>query len=212
MGKVKIQIGIIGSAGPEEYKKGWKPPKGSYEAAKKIGKLLGRKKITLVTGGAGGIMENAAKEIARNKGIAIGLHNDFNDRVFGKTYNVCINCGMFEGGPEYLLVLSSDAIIAVGGGAGTLNELSVAYRNQVPVVLLKGSGGWVDKIIPDLYQGKYLDKRKRTVFFITETPEEAVNIAIREGSRRLNKIIKEGKEFYKNENKKMNGKSRLSKK
>lgn len=108
---------------------------------------------------------------------------------------------MFEGGPEFLLPLCSDIIIAVSGGAGTLNELSVAYRNKVPVVLLKGYGGMVDKIIPLLHEKKYLDERKRVPFFIANSPDEAVNMAIKEGNKRLRDIVKKGKKFYSKTNK-----------
>jgi len=207
--KIKLQIGIIGSAGAEEYRKDWNPPKGLDKAAKTIGRLLGKKGISVVTGGALGIMEKVSKEVTKNKGIAIGLHNNFKDRVFGEIYNVCINCGMLEGGPEYILTLSSDIIIAISGGAGTLNEIAMAYRNHVPVVLLEGYGGWVDKIIPQLYEGKYLDKRKRVEFYVAKTPEQAVSIAVKQGTKRLNKLVNNGREFYKKENKKLSGKNRL---
>jgi uncharacterized protein (TIGR00725 family) len=205
VGKLILQVGVIGSAGSEEYLKGWKNPKGLIEAVKKIGKLLGEKGATIVTGGGGGIMSAVAKEGIKKDSITIGLFNTLNDIGVGDIYTVGITTGMMEGGPEYLLPLSSDIMIAVSGGAGTLNELAVAYRNQVPVILLKGFGGWVDKLIPLLFEGKYLDERKRTQFFVVNSPEEAVETAIREGTKRLNRVVKKGKAFYAKENKKRQG-------
>jgi len=205
VGNLILQVGVIGSAGAEEYLKEWKPPKGLQKAVKKIGQLLGQSGATIVTGGGGGIMSTVAKEGIKGDSITIGLFNTHNDIGVGDIYTVGITTGMLEGGPEYILPLCSDIMIAVSGGAGTLNEIAVAYRNQTPVVLLKGYGGWVDNIIPLLYKEKYLDERKRIQFYIVETPEDAVATALKVGNLRLKKIVKKGREFYKKEDKRRKG-------
>jgi len=210
MGKFILQAGVIGSAGPEEYLKGWKAPKGLMKAVRKMGQLLGERGVTIVTGGGGGIMSEVSREGIKRDSITIGLFNNYNDIGLGDIYTVGFTTGMMEGGPEYLLPLCSDVIIAVSGGAGTLNEMAVAYRNMVPVVLLKGYGGWVDRIIPLLYENKYLDERRRTQFFIAESPEEAVEIAIKEGDKRLRGIVKAGRDFYAKKNKLRTGLRYLS--
>lgn len=200
-----LQVGVIGSSGEEEYLKTWKPPKGMIKTAKEVGKLLGEKGATIVTGGGGGIMSSVASEGIKRNSITIGILNTFSEVGLREVYTVELPTGMFEGGPEYFLPLYSDIIIAISGGAGTLDELTVAYRNCIPVVLLKGYGGWVDKLIPQLYQGKYLDERKRVQFYVANTPEEAVKIAIREGLKRLKKIVKIGKEISKKHTKLRSG-------
>ncbi|NQV13391.1 MAG: hypothetical protein HQ530_03755 [Parcubacteria group bacterium] len=209
VGNLILQVGVIGSAGSEEYLKDWKPPQGMLSAVKKIGELLGKKGATIVTGG-GGIMSAVAREGIKRDSITIGLFNTHNDIGVGDIYTVGITTGMFEGGPEYFLPLCSDIMIAISGGAGTLNELTVAYRNRVPVVLLKGYGGWVDRLIPQLHEGKYLDERQRTPFYIVDSPEKAVATAIKEGEKRLKKIVKEGKEFYRKEMKLRTGVRKIS--
>jgi uncharacterized protein (TIGR00725 family) len=201
VGKLILQVGVIGSAGSEEYLKGWKMAKGLKKAVGRIGQLLGDRGATIITGGGGGIMSEVSREGIKRDSITIGLFNTPNDIGVGDIYTVGITTGMFEGGPEYFLPLSSDIMIAVSGGAGTLNELAVAYRNRVPVVLLQGYGGWVDKIIPLLYEGQYLDERKRTKFFVTQTPEKAVATAFSVGEKRLRNLAKKGKEFYRQKNK-----------
>jgi hypothetical protein len=45
------------------------------------------------------------------------------------------------------------------------------------VVILKGSGGWADRIIPCLQEGKYLDERHTVEISIAETPAAAVELA-----------------------------------
>jgi len=183
MKKYNLQIGIIGTAGKEEYPKSWKVPTKTYDAAKKIGSLLADKKISLVTGGGKGVMKYAADEIIKKNGIAIGIHPSLKDKNLNNFYNSEIVSG--ESDSEYSLVLSSNSIIALGGGSGTLAEIVLAYKNNVPVILLKGYGGWVDKIIPLLHEKKYLDERKKVKFYIVKNPEEAVNVAINEAVKRL---------------------------
>lgn len=204
-----LQVGVIGSAGPEEYRKGWKPPKGLLKAVKTIGALLGKAGATIVTGGGGGIMSAVSREGIKRDSITVGLFNTLKDVGPGDIYTVGITTGMHEGGPEYILPLSSDVMIAISGGAGTLNELAVAYRNCVPVILLKGFGGWVDRLIPTLIEGMYLDERKRTPFIVVDTPEKAVKIALREGVRRLGNLVREGNAHYKKENTKRKGERRI---
>lgn len=199
-GNYVLQVGVIGSAGPEEYREGWKIAKGLPKAMQKLGALLGKSGATIVTGGGGGIMSAVSREGIKHDSITVGLFNTHHDIGTGGIYTVGLTTGMLEGGPEYLLPLCSDIMIAVSGGAGTLNELTVAYRNRVPVILLKGFGGWVDRLIPLLLDGQYLDERKRTPFRIADTVEEAVALALKEGEKRLRMLAKKGKGFYKKEN------------
>jgi hypothetical protein len=68
----------------------------------------------------------------------------------------------------------SDAIISLGGGAGTLQEICVAYRMQRPIVLLTGFGGWTDR----LAQLDWLDERQLVPFHVESSPEGAVKTAL----------------------------------
>jgi len=73
------------------------------------------------------------------------------------------------GGREFVLVNSCDGIIAVSGGSGTMNEMLVAYQLNIPIVVIKGTGGWADKMA-----GKYFDSRKRMKAVPTANPKKAV--------------------------------------
>ncbi len=74
---------------------------------------------------------------------------------------------------ETSLVLSCDVIITINGGSGTLTEMLVAYQAGIPIVALKGSGGWSDKMA-----GKYFDDRKRIEVKSANSPREAVSKAV----------------------------------
>lgn len=73
-------------------------------------------------------------------------------------------------GREVVLVNSADGIISIGGGSGTLTELSIAYMNAVPIVAMQGSGGWSDKLI-----GQYLDDRKKYTIVGASNAKQAVD-------------------------------------
>ena len=62
-----------------------------------------------------------------------------------------------------------DGVILLGGGAGTLEEITIAYRQEKPIVALTGTGGWADRLA-----GTYLDERERILIESVGTPDEAV--------------------------------------
>ena len=86
------------------------------------------------------------------------------------------------GGRETTLVLSCDAIITISGGSGTLTELAIAYQADIPMVAMKGTGGWSEKLADT-----FIDGRKRRKTFGANTPEEAVKIALKEAKRYVEK-------------------------
>jgi len=71
---------------------------------------------------------------------------------------------------DFIVAHSSDGIISVGGGVGTLIELCVGYMTKKPMVAIKGSGG-----ISDIYGGRYLDERKRIEIGYIRDPVKAVD-------------------------------------
>ncbi len=51
------------------------------------------------------------------------------------------------------LVANGDAVIAIGGGAGTLSEIAFAWQMNRPIISL-GHGGWSEKLV-----GETIDQR-----------------------------------------------------
>ena len=169
-GTKKLQIGVIGYAGEEEYPKAKASKKSIYKIAERVGFLLAKKGAIVVTGGKSGVMEFAARGARKANGITIGVikgskrfgSNDFTE--------VEILSGMAaDGFDEFILVTMCDAFITIGGGAGTLEEIVIAYRNKKPIIALENTGGWADKTIE-----QYLDERKTVKVVSAKTPEEAV--------------------------------------
>lgn len=171
--KRKLQIAVIGSAAQSEYgSKGGASPR-MEKAAEKIGFLLAKRGVIVVTGGKGGIMEAAARGAKRAGGTTVGIVKGNQRNVANSFTDVEVITGMkADGLDELFLVLMSDALIVLGGGAGTLQEIAIAYRNKKPIIVLDGMNGWGDKLA-----GKFVDERQLIKLIQVDTPEEAVKEA-----------------------------------
>jgi len=51
-------------------------------------------------------------------------------------------------------------VVSIGGEIGTAIEILGAYAMGRPVILLRGTGGWTDRIVQVLIDGRYLDNRR----------------------------------------------------
>ncbi len=175
----KLQIGIMGSAADLAY---------SNEAqavAEKIGQLVAKNNAILVFGAEkdSDSLSSVAFRSAKNAGgLTVGITYGKGQDIWGKDLpDVIIPSGLERGGGrELTLVLSCDVVIAISGGSGTLTEIAIAYQAGIPVVCLSGFGGWADKLADT-----YLDDRKREKFFKAISPEEAIDIALREAKNKF---------------------------
>jgi len=150
-----IQIGVIGPAGLDDA---------TSRAAERVGELIAREGAVLVCGGLGGAMEAAARGAVSAGGMTLGIlpgasADDANPYI--KTV-VVTDMGHAR---NAIVVRSSDAVIAVGGGYGTLSEIALAMKCGIPVV---GLNTWRAS------RGDGLKAPTLTA----ATPEEAVEKAI----------------------------------
>ncbi len=166
----KLQIGIIGSAGKEEYQ-GKKPKQEIYDLSYRLGQLVAKRGAVVITGGKTGIMELAAKGAKEAGGIVVGIVKGAIRKTANKYIDVEVVSGMEGGGEASILVLSCDGLIGIGGGAGTLQELTYAYRNKKPVVLINSLPGWSKTLA-----GKYIDDRQILKFKTAPNPDKAVKM------------------------------------
>ena len=168
-----IKIGVIGRA----QRPGDELPEHLLRAAEAVGAAIGASGAALVTGGTGGVMEASCKGARSRGGLTVGFlpqgdashANPYVDLVFPTGLGTVRNV---------LTARCADAVIAVGGGVGTLNEITFAYDYAVPIVALTGSGGWADRLRPVLLDDAYLDERKVVAVTFADTPEDAVAQAL----------------------------------
>ncbi|MBU0898185.1 MAG: LOG family protein [Nanoarchaeota archaeon] len=170
---MRIQIGVIG---PEKSEYSDCPKKAIIleNLAEKLGKLIAENKAVLITGGFDGTMEACSKGAKENNGLVVGTPG--NVRGSGNRYlDVEIVTNIDKGSFISSGMLSSDAIIVIPGGAGTLAEFCMAYRFKKLLIVLKGLNEWYDKII----ESGYIDDKKTARILGVDTPEEAINIALK---------------------------------
>lgn len=170
----KLQIGVMGSAADLKYAK-------EIEAiAEKIGELIAKSGNITVYGAekdSDSLSTAAARGAKKANGVTVGVTYGKGKNTFDKeNTDVMVVTGIERGGGrEFILVNSCDVVIAISGGSGTLTELAIAYQSDIPMVVLKGTGGWSDKLADT-----FIDARQRRKIIGADTPEEAVKIALRE--------------------------------
>jgi uncharacterized protein (TIGR00725 family) len=106
--------------------------------AEETGRLLANQGAVLVCGGLGGVMAAAAKGAKANGGVTVGILPG-NDPAAANPYiAVPLATGLGEM-RNFLIVRVAHALIAIGGGIGTLSEIALAQRIGKPVVGLHDS-------------------------------------------------------------------------
>jgi uncharacterized protein (TIGR00725 family) len=106
--------------------------------AEEVGRLVAESGAVLLCGGRGGVMEAAARGARRAGGLTIGVMPGRN--AAESPPNPHIDVALYTGlgdGRNYVNVCSSDAIVAIAGGYGTLSEIALALKIGKPVVLLR---------------------------------------------------------------------------
>ncbi len=172
---VPIQIGVIGAGGEisEDVK----------TQAEDVGRLIAQNGGVLFCGGLGSVMEYAAKGAKMNKGLTIGIlpteekrANEFIDILIPTDLGYSRNT---------IVVLASDAVIAINGSTGTLSEIAMAMNYKIPVIVLKGSGGVAD-LFSKLHSGdEYQIPWPKDKIQIANNPKEAVEMAIKLIKRKI---------------------------
>lgn len=167
-------VGVIGQgvhdgAGP------LMPP--TERLADAVGRAIAERGAVTVTGGQGGVMEAAARGARRAGGLTLGLLPGLDATDANPYLDIALTTGLGRG-RNLVLARGCDALVMVGGGAGTLNEVTIAYAEGTTVVIVRGSGGWADRLAPLLVEGRFLDERRRTPVLTADDPEAAVVLAL----------------------------------
>ena len=159
-----------------------------YSHARTLGKLIGKNGYDLVYGGSRLGLMYACADAARENG----------SKIYGvmpeKLVKICANpedCDKFiitEGMRERKAKLDeiSDAVIAMAGGFGTLEEISemivqkqLGYNNK-PIVFLNTAGFYntLVKFFDEVILKNFAKETSRKLFYVAETPEEAIDYIV----------------------------------
>lgn len=135
-GMARRQIGVIGAESCSEE---------IYELAFRVGKEIARLGHVLICGGLGGVMEAACKGAKEAGGLTVGILPGPAKEAANRWVDVVIATDMGHA-RNVIIVHSSDGLIAVSGGPGTLSEIAIALKTSKPVVSLKSFT--LDGLIP----------------------------------------------------------------
>jgi uncharacterized protein (TIGR00725 family) len=170
-GERRLAIGVIGDGDAEVGST-------AYGLAESVGERLIDAGFRVVTGGLGGVMEAACRGARRAKtyrpGDTVGVLPGHDSADANAHVDVAVPTGLGHG--RNLVVAHSDAVVAVGGGAGTLSELAMAWILHRLIVAFRIEG-WSGKLA-----GSRIDERVRFAdlpedqVFGVDTAEQAVMV------------------------------------
>ena len=106
--------------------------------AEEAGAAVAEARCGLVCGGLGGVMEAACRGARSRGGLTVGLLPGLDREAANGWVEVAIPTGLGEA-RNALVVRAADALVAIGGGWGTLSEIALALKAGLPVV---GIGTW----------------------------------------------------------------------
>jgi len=134
--KRAYQICILGSAEPGST---------AYELAGAAGEYLARNGITVVSGCGAPATRHAAERALAAGGTVVSIvpHDDI--KVTDWPCTILIPCGMGDA-RNLLMALAGDACLVIGGRAGTISEVCLAWLHKRPLLPLTGCGGWSDSL------------------------------------------------------------------
>jgi len=124
-------IGVMGAAAYDSA---------TAALARAVGRGIAQRGALLLTGGRAGVMEEASRGAREAGGTTIGILPGA--RPDESPANPYVDIPLYTGLGEarnWVNVCASDALIAIGGGFGTLSEIALALKARKPLVLL---GSW----------------------------------------------------------------------
>lgn len=107
-----------------------------YKTAQGIGFEIGKRGWILVCGGLGGVMEAAAKGCVEAGGMTLGILPGLNRDSANPFIRIALPTGLGEG-RNLLVVRTSDVLVSIAGGYGTLSEIALALKAGKPVIGLE---------------------------------------------------------------------------
>ncbi len=136
-----------------------------YNLAREVGFHIGRQGAILICGGRSGVMEASARGAKEANGTTIGILPGESAAEANPYIDIPIVTGLGNA-RNAINVLTSQAIIAIDGSYGTLSEIALALKCNIPVVGMKT---W--RMIPP--------GGKPPQIILADSAEEAVSAALR---------------------------------
>ncbi|MCL1947361.1 MAG: TIGR00730 family Rossman fold protein [Chitinivibrionia bacterium] len=184
-------VSVFGSARTE-------PDDKYFKMAVEIGKLCAQNNYGVITGGGPGIMEAAHIGAAEANGKAIGLNIKLPMEQHPNKYqNIQLDFHYFFVRKVMFLRFCS-AVVVFPGGFGTLDEafevltlIQTEKTQKIPLILIgkdfwQGMMDWIEKAM--LVENKYISPEDPDLLYLTDDPNEALDIINEFNKNRKNAI------------------------
>ena len=156
-----------------------------YEDSRELGKLIGQNGFNIVYGGSTlGMMWACAEQVKANGGKVYGVMPQRLVDMGCRTDN-CDEFHLAVGMRDRKQKMDeiSDAVVALAGGFGTLEELAemivqkqLGY-NKKPIVILN-TNGFYNKLLEFfdvIVEEKFANRISKELYFVAKTPQEAID-------------------------------------
>lgn len=130
------QVCILGSADPGSA---------AFGLAGEAGELLAKLGVTVVSGCGSPATRVAADRAIKAGGLVVSIVTPDQMPPPDWPATVVIPCGMGDA-RNLLMALAGDACIVIGGRAGTISEVCLAWLHKRPLLPLVGFGGWSEEL------------------------------------------------------------------
>lgn len=132
-----------------------------YPLCISFGKKLADNNCVVFTGGDRGIGLKVLQGVCENGGMTVVFFPGQENTLPMDVVKIPIYTGVGYGIRDILMLRTVDDVVSLAGGAGTLNELANAYHLYKPIITLKNSGGWTERI-----EDTYIDSKKDENYFM----------------------------------------------
>ncbi len=144
---------LVAVAGGAEVARGSR----NWQLAEEVGRRLVSSGHRVLTGGRGGVMSAAAQGAraasSYQAGDIVALLPTGESSGPRGDHDIVIPTGL--GHLRNAIIARADALIAIGGGAGTLSEIAYAWMNGRLIIALRGDG-WAGRLADET-----VDQRRR---------------------------------------------------
>ncbi|PQA79090.1 Rossmann fold nucleotide-binding protein [Rhodoferax sp. TS-BS-61-7] len=130
------QVCVLGSA---------EPGSAAYDLAGQAGELMARLGITVVSGCGSPATRFAAERAMAAGGTVVSIIPEGEMPAADWPATVVIPSGVGDA-RNLLMALAGDACLVIGGRAGTISEVCLAWLHKRPLLPLTGCGGWSDQL------------------------------------------------------------------
>lgn len=108
-------------------------PESLLKIAEEVGRELASAHVVVMTGGLSGVMYWASKGAKSIGGTTLGILPDDKKSTANPYVDIPVATGLGIG-RNVIIARTADALIAVGGGYGTLSEIAFALQLGKPVI------------------------------------------------------------------------------